>query len=383
MSTAPATHDPNAADSAPQGTRVERTLVALLLLAMIALPAASSLMRRLLGREFPGASQLAQHMTLWVGFLGALLSTLTGRHLGLSTLDVIPAGWPRRAAAFLGQAVSAATCALLALASYRLVQAQWQGLARVAFGIREAWSELVMPVGFAIMALRFSWRADVSGPRSPWLRVAALLVAALAFLLGRTAPGTFLVTLLLVIVLAAFLAGAPVFVVMAGVAMALFFKDGTPLAAAPTAIFNLSKETMLPAIPLLTAAGYVLAEGDASRRLVRVYKGIFGWMPGGVAVMATVVCALFTTFTGASGVTILALGGLLLPSLVEDRYPEGFSVGLVTASGSLGLLFPPSLPVILYGVMAQAPIKHLFIGGLVPGLLMILLVAGYGVMVGV
>jgi tripartite ATP-independent transporter DctM subunit len=170
---------------------------------------------------------------------------------------------------------------------------------------------------------------------------------------------------------------------MAGVAMVLFFRDGTPIASVPTAVFNLSKTATLPAIPLLTAAGYILAEGDAARRLVRVYKGIFGWMPGGVAVMATVVCALFTTFTGASGVTILALGGLLLPTLIEDRYPEGFSVGLVTAAGSLGLLFPPSLPVILYGVVAQAPIGHIFIGGLVPGLLMIVLVAAYGVSVGV
>jgi tripartite ATP-independent transporter DctM subunit len=105
-------------------------------------------------------------------------------------------------------------------------------------------------------------------------------------------------------------------------------------------------------------------------------------MPGGVAIMATFVCALFTTFTGASGVTILALGGLLLPALLREGYPEDFSVGLVTAAGSLGLLFPPSLPVILYGVVAQAPIDHLFIGGLLPGLLMIVLVAGYGVVVG-
>ena len=130
-------------------------------------------------------------------------------------------------------------------------------------------------------------------------------------------------------------------------------------------------------------AGYVLAEGGAAQRLVRAYRGLFGWMPGGLAVMAVVVAAIFTTFTGASGVTILALGGLLLPSLLEDGYPEGFSVGLVTAAGSLGLLFPPSLPVILYGVVAGTAIEDLFIGGLVPGILMIVLVAAYGVWMGV
>jgi tripartite ATP-independent transporter DctM subunit len=170
---------------------------------------------------------------------------------------------------------------------------------------------------------------------------------------------------------------------MAGFALLLFWRDATPIAAVPAETFRLVSSATLPAIPLLTIAGYVLAEGGAARRLVRAYKGFFGWMPGGVAVMAAFVCAIFTTFTGGSGVTILALGGLLLPMLLEEGYPEGFSLGLVTASGSLGLLFPPSLPVILYGVVAQVPIGHLFLGGLVPGLLMILVVAAYGVAVGV
>ncbi len=370
------------------GTRLERALVALLLLAMVLLPAASTVSRRLSGRELPGASVLAQHITLWVGFLGALLATISGHHLALSTIDLLPAGWPRRMARFFGQAISAAACALLAWASVKLVRAEWGGFGVVSFGIRVAWSQLVMPAGFGVMALRFAWRAgDVGeGARRRWgLRVIALAFAAAAFLLGKATPSPALTTVLLLVVAAAFLLGAPVFVGMAGVAMVLFFREGGAgaIAAVPTATFNLVSSATLPAIPLLTAAGYVLAEGGAARRLVRAYKGIFGWMPGGVAVMATFVCALFTTFTGASGVTILALGGLLLPSLLEDRYPEDFSVGLVTAAGSLGLLFPPSLPVILYGVVAQAPIEHLFLGGLLPGLLMIVLVAAYGVRVGV
>jgi C4-dicarboxylate transporter DctM subunit len=372
-------------DPQAQGTRIERVLVTFLLVAMIILPAASTVSRRLIGRELPGSAVLAQHITLWVGFLGALLATASGRHLALSTLDLVPDGWPRRIAAFFGQTVSAATCALLAWASYRLVRAEWNGFGQVAFGIRVAWSQLVMPVGFAIMALRFAWRAGGTARWTWVLRSAALLAAVAVFLLAGATPEPAITWMLAGVVGLAFLLGAPVFVVMAGLAMALFFRDAGPeaIAAVPTATFNLVSSATLPAIPLLTAAGYVLAEGGAARRLVRAYKGIFGWMPGGVAVMATFVCALFTTFTGASGVTILALGGLLLPALLEDGYPEDFSVGLVTAAGSLGLLFPPSLPVILYGVVAQAPIDHLFIGGIVPGLLMILLVAGYGVLVGV
>jgi C4-dicarboxylate transporter DctM subunit len=383
--TAPTLESTRSEPEAPAGTRLERALLVFLLLAMVLLPAASTVARRLLDRELPGASILAQHMTLWVGFLGALLATATNHHLALSTLELVPAGVPRRAARFLGQVVSAASCALLAWASIRLVRAEWDSHGVVAFGIRVAWSQLVMPVGFGVMALRFAWGAGKDAGR--WrhlLRALALTLAAAAFLLGRITPTSTLVWALVVLVLAAFLLGAPVFVAMSGIAMTFFFRDSGPesIAAIPVATFNLVSSATLPAIPLLTAAGYVLAEGGAARRLVRAYKGLFGWMPGGVAVMATFVCAVFTTFTGASGVTILALGGLLLPTLLEEKYPEDFSVGLVTAAGSLGLLFPPSLPVILYAVVAQAPIDHLFIGGFLPGLLMIVLVAGYGVLVG-
>jgi len=387
VTTLHAPHDPNAEPGADQtqiGTRLERGLVTFFLLAMIALPAASTLARRFLGRELPGASVLAQHITLWVGFLGALLASASDRHLALSTLGVIPEGPWRRAGHALNHAAGAAACALMAWASVLLVKAEWGSQGQVAFGIKVAWSQLVMPAGFAVMAVRFIWMAGRD--ERPWLaRGAAAVAAVAAFGLGWATPGTGLATALVLFTLVAFLLGAPVFVAMSGVAMALFFKDGGPvgIAAVPTATFNLVSSSTLPAIPLLTVAGYVLAEGGAARRLVRAYKGFFGWMPGGVAVMAAFVCALFTTFTGASGVTILALGGLILPSLLEEGYPEGFSLGLVTAAGSLGLLFPPSLPVILYAVVAGAPIDHLFIGGFVPGLLMILLVAAYGIAVGV
>jgi tripartite ATP-independent transporter DctM subunit len=366
------------------GSRFERWPTTFLLLVMIALPAASAAWRRFGGRDLPGATILAQHITLWIGFLGAMLATATGRHLGLSTQELLPKGWPRQAARLYVQAISAATVALLAWASIFLVRSQWDSKGMVAFGIKEPWSQLVMPIGFAAMALRFAW---VGGEgRWRWIERAGILAfAASAFLLGRAEGSSHLALLLSILVIVAFLLGAPVFVAMGGVGMALFFMESGPegIAAVPTAAYNLSRQATLPAIPLLTVAGYILAEGGAAHRLVRAYKGLFGWMPGGVAIMVAFVCAVFTTFTGASGVTILALGGLLLPSLLEEKYPEPFSVGLVTASGSLGLLFPPSLPVILYGVVASAPIDQLFIGGFLPGMIMILLVAAYGIWTGV
>ncbi len=423
MNTSPADESPTSpapapgAASARAGTWLERGVVSVLLLAMVALPAGETLSRRLLGRGIPGSAVLVQHLTLWVGFLGALLASAAGKHLALSTAEAIPAGWPRRTARFLGNTVAAAVCALLAVAAAILVNQERDSARTLTFGIPFWWSELIVPVGAALMALRFAWRAG-EGRRAGRARALTFAVIGLVLLLGEAshptpddfplstlgAPGRafsaaaafleahagaltssphLLVWIYGGALLVAFLLGAPVFVAMAGLAMALFFKDGTPIAAVPTETLRLVTNPTLPAIPLLTVAGYVLAEGGAARRLVRAYKGLFGWMPGGVAVMAAFVCALFTTFTGASGVTILALGGLILPALLEEGYPEDFSVGLVTAAGSLGLLFPPSLPVILYGVVAQTPIDHLFLGGLVPGVIMVLLVAAYGVLVGV
>jgi tripartite ATP-independent transporter DctM subunit len=165
-------------------------------------------------------------------------------------------------------------------------------------------------------------------------------------------------------------------------ALLLFWNDGIPVSSVPGEAYRLTASPMLPAVPLFTLAGYILSEGGASRRLMRLFTAVVGWMPGGLAVATTIVLALFTPLTGASGVTILSMGGLLLPMLIKAKYPERFSIGLVTVSGSIGLLLPPSLPVILYGVRSNLSVKELFIGGLVPGILLVGMIAAWGVRVG-
>ncbi len=162
----------------------------------------------------------------------------------------------------------------------------------------------------------------------------------------------------------------PVFAAMSGLALILFWREGTPVAAVTAEIYRLVGSPTLPAIPLLTATGFVLAETNAPRRLVNFFRALLGFMPGGVAVLVGAVCALFTALTGGSGVTIIALGGLVYPILLNDGYSESFSLGLVTAAGSLGLLFPPCLAVVLYSVVANTPADQLFIAGLVPGMLL-------------
>ncbi|MDH3712311.1 MAG: TRAP transporter large permease subunit [Gammaproteobacteria bacterium] len=176
--------------------------------------------------------------------------------------------------------------------------------------------------------------------------------------------------------------GAPLFAVIAAAALAGFHSEGVDLSVVAIEIYRLAETPVLLAIPLFTFAGYVLGESGAPQRLVRLSNALLGWLPGGLAIVAVVTCALFTAFTGASGVTIVALGALLYPALKQAGYRPRFGLGLVTSSGSLGILFAPSLPLILYGVVAQSlgarvNIDDLFVAGILPGTLMLVLLAGY------
>lgn len=175
------------------------------------------------------------------------------------------------------------------------------------------------------------------------------------------------------------LMGAPLFAIIAASAMWGFTKEGIDLQAIAIEFYGLAELPILLAIPLFTFAGYLLSESGAPHRLVRVTRALIGWMPAGLAVVALLTCAFFTAFTGASGVTIIALGAVLVPALREAGYPERFNMGLVTSAGSLGLLFAPSLPLILYGVIAEVSIEKLFLAGLLPGFLMVVFLSGYSV----
>jgi len=184
----------------------------------------------------------------------------------------------------------------------------------------------------------------------------------------------FLITLAII---ALALAGAPVFALIGGGAMLLFHSSGIDSSAVIVEMLRLASLPALIAIPLFTFAGYILAESKAPQRMLEVAESMFGFMPGGLAAVALLVTALFTAFTGASGVTIIALGGLLYPMLEKQGYPDKFSLGLITTSGSLGLLFPPSLPIILYALIAKINLDGLFKAAMLPGIILLALLAAY------
>ncbi|MBE9558078.1 MAG: TRAP transporter large permease subunit, partial [Proteobacteria bacterium] len=372
------------------GRRAESLLAGAVLLAMGILPVAEMALRAITGSGIPGSQSFVQHLTLWVAFLGAMLATREGRHLTLSTgLKIFP-DRIQHYGDMLAAAATTAVSAGLFWASYMFVKSQYDFSMGAGGHWLPAWvMQAILPLAFLIMTLRLTFQ-----PTDRAVRLAAFAGVALTVLLiglgmaiddgvveYMVFPG-WLVLPGLIALFAAAVMGAPIFVVIGGAALLLFLGEDVPVAAVPVETYRIVTSSAIPAIPLFTLTGYLLAETRAGERLVRLFRALFGWLPGGLPIVVTLVCAFFTTFTGASGATILALGGLLLPVLVLNQYPERFSLGLLTATGSIGLLFPPSLAVILYAVIAQVPIPDMFVAGIVPGAIMVGAVCLYGVWVG-
>ena len=365
----------------PFVARIEEGVLTLVLAAMVIAPVVSVASRVITGRSLASVNVWVQNLNLVLCFLGAVIAARTMRHLSLSTGELfkLEPKWARRVTR-ITTAVAVAVTALLTVASAQLVHAEFTMSSGVLPGGVPTWViQAVMPAGFFGITGYLWWvgNPDWKGRIGSLLAIAAVLGLSLVPPSSRqpvlwAGVGVMSVAVAL---------GAPIYTVMGGLAMLFFWGKPmpTPIAAVPVETINLVTNAQLPAIPLFTLAGYLLAEGGASRRLVDVFRQWCGWLPGGIAAATVLVCAFFTTFTGASGVTILALGGLLLPILVKAGYDEKFSIGLLVASGSIGLLFPPSLPVILYGVVAQVPIDKLFMSGIVPGFLLVFLLVGLGV----
>ena len=354
----------------------EEGVAAAVLLGTALLPLLEIAGRRLWGSGVPGSGPFVQHATLWVGFLGAALAARDGRLLSLATATFLPEGRMRRAAEVASGATAAAVATLLALGAFTLVEITREAGTVVAVGVRAWVLQLVLPAGFVAIALRSVWRAG--GPGERVLASLGIGLGAAAWW-GAPALEGAPAWLGFAVLLPCAALGAPLFALIGGLAAWLFLCDGVTPATILVETYALSVSPTLPAIPLFTLAGIALAEGRSSERLLAVFRACFGWLPGGSAVVCAMACTLFTALTGGSGVTIVALGGLLLPALLRDGYRERFSLGLLTASGSLGILLPPALPLIVYAVVAEIPIEDLFVGGLLPGALMTTLVAAYGV----
>jgi C4-dicarboxylate transporter DctM subunit len=330
----------------------ENRLASLALGGIMLFPLAEIASRKFLNTAIPGAGAYAANLTLWLGMLGAAIAARDGKLLTLATGEFLPKGKFGNAAHIVAGGIGAMIAIMFAMGGTVLVQSDRLAGDMITEGVPKWIADLALPIGFALIAVRRVWRA------SPlrWGRAAASLgiVAGLVLYQQRAMLENQSVLPWFALVLVAGLFGAPIFALLGGFALFASLTLGNPPAVLPLMAYQeLTTSTGIAAIPLFTLAGFLLAEGKSSERLLRVFRAWVGWAPGGTAVAAATLCAFFTLFTGGSGVTILVLGGLLLPALVTTGYRERFSIGLLTASGSLGLLFPLSLPLMLYGIVSQ------------------------------
>ena len=354
----------------------ENLLVALALAALMLLPLVEIVGRKVFHRGLDDAAAIQQHQVLIIGLLGGMFAARDRRLLSLSTLTTFLKGrWQSFARAF-SSSFAAGITVFLCLAALQLVQSERGGGKVLAYGVPLWVVQLIMPFGFGVIALRLLWHAA-----DRWRgRVVAFVLAAALVWIGSHPPlaPARLVVPGIVILLVAVVLGAPIFVMLGGAALILFWGEGSPIASISLTHYSMVTNPTLPTVPLFTLAGYFLAEGGASKRLIRVFQALLGQFRGGPAIVTVLACAFFTSFTGASGVTILALGGLLMPVLLGAGYSERATLGMLTGSGGLGLLFPPSLPLILYAIVASSNAKgagvtidRMFLGGLGPGVLLV------------
>src|SRR3989442_11714998 len=387
-----AKHQPGEPTSAPASRlrwlwEMENVLVSLALAVLMLLPLIEIVGRKLFHGGVSGTAAFQQHLVLIIGLLGGMFAARDRRLLALSTLTTFFKGRWQTFARVFSSAFAAGITIFLCLAAVQLVQSEKSGGALLAYGIPRWTVQLIMPLGFGVIALRLllhaaeNWRG----------RLAAVAIGGVMVWIGLhppIEPAKLVISGLVALFLAVVL-GAPIFVMLGGAALILFWGEDTPIASISLTHYSMVTNPTLPTVPLFTLAGYFLAEGGATKRLIRVFQALLGQFRGGPAIVTVLACAFFTSFTGASGVTILALGGLLMPVLLGAGYSERSTLGLLTGSGGLGLLFPPSLPLILFAIVASSnakgagvTIEKMFLGGLGPGVLLVAMAIWLGIRLG-
>ena len=348
---------------------------------MVFIPTFETIARFVNFRGIPASPVLVQHLTLWIGFLGAILAARQNKLLALTTTPLFSIDEQFHFGRWIAKVISFIVVLTLMWGSWELLKVEFVFSVDIAPNIPRWFTQAVMPFSFGLIAIQIL----INSTENNLYRASILMMTVLWIIIGLT--GAFqneywLIWIGLGILSVSVLYGAPIFVGLGGAAVLFFWGDFIPTSAIPAEMYRIVVSPTLPTIPLFTLAGYILAESGSSRRMIDVFSSTFGWIKGGTPVVVVLLCGFFTALTGGSGVTILALGGLLYPLLRKSGYSELFSLGLITVSGSLGLLFPPSLPAIIYSVTAGVSVKDVFIAGLIPGTLLVAFVAGWAIFKG-
>ncbi|MCL2879207.1 MAG: TRAP transporter large permease [Treponema sp.] len=398
QSMAPAAEQPETSGgAAPEGkekgffhiTLLVEKGVCIISLVLLTLIAASESIARLFGTGVPASNGLLTHFLLVAGLFSGMFATKSGEHLSIALVHYVKNEKYRTVFAAITGFFSVFISVILTWASVSFIR---NGIpVRLIGFIPNVVFAAAMPLGYAVMAWRFAYQTPVRGKGRILPILAGLLGCIVSFpviakiIWGMDVPdliysasdflnaGIYLFRLPLIIlfILIAFM-GAPIFTVLAGITLVSILGGGGEAEAVTNSIFTALTDNSIIAIPLFTLTGFFLSESKAGHRLVNTFRALFSWMPGGVIIATVIICAFFTSFTGASGVTILALGGILYTVLTEKKvYSERFSIGLLTSAGAIGLLFPPSLPIILAGATTKTNIIHMFLGAFFPGLILV------------
>ena len=354
---------------------IENSILIVCLFALIFLPLFERVMRGFFNTGIEGEAEFVLHFSLVIGMVGGAIAAREKRLLGISTIAHFLKGPWKIAADVFANSWAAVVTGVLGYAGYLFLLDERGAGNEIAYGVARWWIQSMLPIGFGLIAIRLVWN---SGPQW-WVRLLSSMVVLLAswILWEGWIPVDRILLPGVIMLITAMLLGAPIFSVLGGATLLYLWREDFPIAGVATSHYSMSTEALIPTIPLFTLAGYFMAESKASQRLVRVFQSFVGQFRAGPAIVTIFVCAFFTAFTGGSGVTILALGPLLMPVLTSAKYGDKPSLGLITGAGALGILFPPSLPIILYFIVANANVQtgisleHMFLGGLIPGILMV------------
>ncbi|MDR1058913.1 MAG: TRAP transporter large permease subunit [Treponema sp.] len=376
--------------------KLEKGLCYAVFIFLVLMPAAE-VIARFLQTGIPASASLINQLLLAAGLLAGMLTTKSGEHLSVALVYYVK---NERAKTILAVVTGLVSVLVVTIIFWCSLSFFLNGLTPGLVGfIPVHLFGLVVPLGYGVIALRFARLTPLKGKGRLLTAGAFILGTFCAFpsltkiFWGLDAPDSaaafsgslylaiefFQGPAIIFLVLAA-LAGTPLFVVIGGVALIILQASGGQAEAVPIQIYTALTDSSIVAIPLFTLTGFFLSESKAGERLVHAFRSLCNWLPGGMIIATVIICAFFTSFTGASGVTILALGGVLYTILSEkSSYPDKFSIGLLTSAGGIGLLFPPSLPIILVGVTSRTNIIHVFLGAIIPGIVLVAVMIVFGI----
>jgi tripartite ATP-independent transporter DctM subunit len=381
---------------------IEQGLCYISLICLALLPAAEIMARLFFKTGVPNSLGFMVHFLLMVGLLSGMIATKTGEHLCIGFIQKFCPDWIKGRISIFINFLSTVVLTVITFTGISFVHIGLSPWRMIGF-IPDQIFGLVIPIGYGVMAFRFSQKIRAGGG-SRLLPVLGILLGILCSfpMIAKIVWGfdnipdriydltdlyyTFSyylkIPVVILLILAA-LVGTPLFVILGGLGLILIHAAGGEIDVVANEVYTTLTKDSFIAIPLFTLTGFFLSESKAGERLVQTFKGLFSWLPGGMIIATVVICAFFTSFTGASGVTILALGGILYTILTDVKYHDQFSIGLLTSVGSIGLLFPPSIPIILVGTASMTNIFHVFLGGILPGVILVLAVIIFGIVASV